>query len=68
MALGCRLTSVRGNRGKIYEKGTAGSPKTYKEKKRKECSKMYVIITLLLDSSMLHLPFLPKVGTWTKIF
>jgi hypothetical protein len=33
MALGCGLTSVRGNRGKKYEKCAAGSPKTYKEKK-----------------------------------
>jgi hypothetical protein len=32
MALGCRLTSMRGNRGENYEKQTAGSPKTYKEK------------------------------------
>jgi hypothetical protein len=31
MAVG--LTSVRGNRGENNEKGTAGSPKTYKEKK-----------------------------------
>ncbi len=31
MALGCGLTSVRGNRGENYEKGTAGSPKTNKE-------------------------------------
>jgi hypothetical protein len=35
MAHGCGLTSVRGNRGENYEKGTAGSPKTYKEKKKK---------------------------------
>jgi hypothetical protein len=34
MAHGCGLTSVRGNRGENYEKGAAGSPKTYKEKKR----------------------------------
>jgi hypothetical protein len=34
MAHGCGLTSVRGNRGENYEKGTAGSPKTYKEKKK----------------------------------
>jgi hypothetical protein len=33
MAHGCGLTSVRGNSGENYEKGTAGSPKTYKEKK-----------------------------------
>jgi hypothetical protein len=33
MAHGCGLTSVRGNRGENHEKGTAGSPKTYKEKK-----------------------------------
>jgi hypothetical protein len=33
MALGCGLTSVRGNRGKKLRKRTAGSPKTYKEKK-----------------------------------
>jgi hypothetical protein len=32
MALGCGLTSVRGDRGENYEKWTAGSPKTYKEK------------------------------------
>jgi hypothetical protein len=31
MALGCGLTSVRGNRGENHEKGTAGSPKTYKK-------------------------------------
>jgi hypothetical protein len=35
MALGCGLTSVRGNRGENYEKPTTGSPKTYKEKKIK---------------------------------
>jgi hypothetical protein len=35
MAHGCGLTSVRGNRGENYEKGTAGSPKTYKEKEIK---------------------------------
>jgi hypothetical protein len=33
MALGRRLTSVRGKKGKNYEKLTAGSPKTYKENK-----------------------------------
>jgi hypothetical protein len=33
MALGRVLTSVRGDRGENYEKWTAGSPKTYKEKK-----------------------------------
>ncbi len=33
MALGWGLTSVRGNRGENHEKRTAGSPKTYKEKK-----------------------------------
>jgi hypothetical protein len=32
MALGCGLTSVKGNRGENYAKGTAGSPTTYKEK------------------------------------
>jgi hypothetical protein len=37
MAHGCGLTSVRGNRGENYEKGTAGSPKTYKEKKSMLC-------------------------------
>jgi hypothetical protein len=31
MALGCGLTSIRGNRGENYEKKTAGSPKTNKE-------------------------------------
>jgi hypothetical protein len=36
MALGCGLTSVRGNRGENYEKKAAGLPKTYKEKKRSE--------------------------------
>jgi hypothetical protein len=33
MALGWGLTSVRGDRGENHEKRTAGSPKTYKEKK-----------------------------------
>jgi hypothetical protein len=33
MALGCGLTSVRGNRGKNCEKWTAGSPENNKEKK-----------------------------------
>jgi hypothetical protein len=33
MAHSCGLNSVRGNRGENYEKGTAGSPKTHKEKK-----------------------------------
>jgi hypothetical protein len=33
MALGCEMTvSVRDNRGKIYEKLTIGSPKTFKRK------------------------------------
>jgi hypothetical protein len=36
MAHGCGLTSVRGIRGENYEKGTAGSPKTYKEKKNSD--------------------------------
>jgi hypothetical protein len=39
MAHGCGLTSVRGNRGEHYEKGTAGSPKTYKEKEKKKKKK-----------------------------
>jgi hypothetical protein len=34
MALGCRLTSVRGDRGENYVKRTAGLSKTYKEKKK----------------------------------
>jgi hypothetical protein len=34
MAFGWGLTSVRGNRGENYEKWTASSPKTYKEKKK----------------------------------
>jgi hypothetical protein len=34
MAFGCGLTSVKGNRGENYEKRTAGSPKTYKEKRK----------------------------------
>jgi hypothetical protein len=33
MALGCGLTSVRGDRGENYEKLTTVSPKKYKEKK-----------------------------------
>jgi hypothetical protein len=32
MAHGCGLTSVRGNRGENYEKGTLVHQKTYKEK------------------------------------
>ncbi len=32
MALGCGLTSVRGDRGENYEKWTAGSAKTYQKK------------------------------------
>jgi hypothetical protein len=42
MAHGCGLTSVRGNRGENYEKGTAGSPKTYKEKKKKHILRVYI--------------------------
>ncbi len=34
MALGCGLTSVRGNRGKNCEKWTAGSLKNIKRKKK----------------------------------
>jgi hypothetical protein len=33
MALGCELTSVRGNRGKNYENEPLVPQKTYKEKK-----------------------------------
>jgi hypothetical protein len=33
MALGCGLTSVRGNREENYEKCTAASPETYTVKK-----------------------------------
>jgi hypothetical protein len=35
MALGCGLTSVRGNIGKNCEKWTAGSPKNIKRKKKR---------------------------------
>jgi hypothetical protein len=34
MALGCGLTSVRGDRGEDYEKQTAGSLKTHKQRKK----------------------------------
>jgi hypothetical protein len=34
MAHGCGLTSVRGNRGENYEKGTAGSPENIQRKKK----------------------------------
>jgi hypothetical protein len=37
MALGCGLTSVKGNRGENYKKGTVGSPKTYKGKNYLSC-------------------------------
>jgi hypothetical protein len=44
MAHGCGLTSVRGNRGENYDKGTAGSPKTYKEKNN---AVPYIVVAMM---------------------
>jgi hypothetical protein len=51
MALGHRLTSVRGNRGKDCEKWTAGSPKNIERKKK------YILLgVILLDLGSCILP------------
>jgi hypothetical protein len=45
MALGCGLTSVRGNRKENYKKWTTGSQETYKEKNR-NCNKCRKFVPL----------------------
>jgi hypothetical protein len=52
MALGCRLTSVRGDRGENYEKWTAGSPK---KKQKKTVSNNCHIITHIIDARLIRI-------------
>ncbi len=48
MALGCGLTSVRGNRGENYENEPLVRQKTYKEKKKNLCSCRKTFTTICL--------------------